>query len=200
MTIEKFKDCVDTQDTLGAILAISGIPQLNKTYEELVDETPLTYAAGEGLVNMVGALIEAGADVNMPDARYWTALHMTTSIEVIELLIKHGASIDPETWDGWTPLHITSVDGDVSRAKLFLESGANIEAKKNDGWTALHLAAYNNHSKLVETLIKAGADSSVKTDNGDTALDLAVTNENSNVVRILNILSATQLSRKGIYT
>jgi len=69
--------------------------------------TPLLYACRDGRMDTVGALLDAGADVNAPDANGITPL--ITAItnnhpDVARLLIDRGADVKAVDWYGRTPL------------------------------------------------------------------------------------------------
>lgn len=192
MTIEKFKECVGACDTLGAILTIPIIHPLNKTHKDLGGETPLIYAADAGLVSVVCALLDAGADVDVRDEHGWTALNTTSSFDVTEVLIKYGARVDLESPEGWTPLHHAAVEGDTGRVELLVKSGSNVETKKDDGWTALHLAAYNNRLEIAKLLVEAGANTLVLTNDNETPYDLAMQCGHQNMADLLNASSITK--------
>src|SRR4029434_278469 len=79
---------------------------------------------------MVTALIEAGADVNSPDADY-----------------------------GHTALFWASARGNKNSVKLLLaQPGIKLDAADIDGDTALLAAAEHGHAEIIEMLLKAGAD------------------------------------------
>jgi ankyrin repeat protein len=70
--------------------------------------TPLLYAAREGCLDCVKALVEGGANLNMPDPEGITPLIMAvtnTHFDVGAYLLSKGA--DPNKWDWWgrTPLY-----------------------------------------------------------------------------------------------
>jgi ankyrin repeat protein len=69
--------------------------------------TPLLYAARSGAVAAAGLLLEAGADLEEPDANGITPLLMAVSnnqVEAAHLLLAAGAAIDTPDWYGRTPL------------------------------------------------------------------------------------------------
>jgi uncharacterized protein len=73
--------------------------------------TPLIFAAREGNMATVKALVEAGADVNETSSYDWTPLLVATQNKYYQIgkyLLEHGAN--PNTMNGgcWTPLYIAT--------------------------------------------------------------------------------------------
>lgn len=85
---------VDSRDTMGG--------------------TPTYSASFYGLKEVVSALIEAGADINLADNDDSTPLYVASlrgHLEVVRELLRGGASIDQAQKDGATPLYIASGQG-----------------------------------------------------------------------------------------
>ena len=75
-------------------------------------KTPLHWAAAQGHLSIVSALIAAGADVNEKGFRGWTPLHEAAALinssdrlSIILALIAAGADVNAKDDDGKTPLH-----------------------------------------------------------------------------------------------
>ena len=91
---------------------------------------------------MVTALLEAGADVNSPDADY-----------------------------GFTALFWASARGNKNAVKLLLaQPGIKLDAVDIDGQTALMAAVGHGHVEVIEMLLKAGANVSFANEHGETAI------------------------------
>jgi ankyrin repeat protein len=91
-------------------------------------QNALMWAAAEGHVAVVQALIEAGADV-----------HSTSST-------------------GFTPLLFAASHGETDVTKLLLAKGANVNEAATNGTTALVLATASDHIRYAELLLDLGAD------------------------------------------
>ncbi|CBI26362.3 unnamed protein product, partial [Vitis vinifera] len=167
------------------------------------DETPLHMAAREGLIQIVGALVdqvkaphandadlESGRTlsvremIGMRNKEEDTALHEAVRyrrLEVVNSLIDADPEFEyylaTETDDnGWTPLHYAAYFGKVSQAEALLkrdESAAYIA--DNDGKTPLHIAASRNHAQIMKKLISYCPDcSEVVDEKRHNVLHLAV--------------------------
>lgn len=87
-------------------------------------------------------------------------------LEIVEALIAAGAKVDTADFSGWTPLMNASVEGQTEIVSLLLKHGAdpNIRimpkglSKEDKGETALILAARNAQVEVASLLIEAGAD------------------------------------------
>ena len=151
----------------------------------------LLLASEAGHSKIVGALIDAGANVNV---RYDTSKETSLMLavrgrhsKIVEALIDAGADLTARNKDGETALEY-AIDG--YRFKI-AEILAKAEAKSKDGNPrndlnkALLLASEAGHSKIVDTLIDAGADANAKDKDGETALMLAVRGNHSKIVGAL---------------
>lgn len=114
--------------------------------------------AERGDLNRIASLIEAGADVNVRDAK------------------------------GWTPLHAAAYRGNKATAELLIARGANLQASTvgpRGGITPLHAAASKGHRELVELLISKGARVNAATGNGKTPLTFAAGRGHREVAALL---------------
>ena len=107
----------------------------------------LVYAAREGSLETVRALVEAGADVNLPTHYGWTPLLTATqnrNYRIGEYLLANGANPNIANQGGWTPLYIATDNRNIEggdypvRApdidhleyiKLLLNKGADVNAR-----------------------------------------------------------------------
>jgi len=92
--------------------------------------TPLMWAAREGAIAVLTALLDAGAAVDARDARHeWTALQHavhTQQAEAVSLLLDRGADPNAQTRpQALTPLLMAAGDRDPAIVKLLLAHGAD---------------------------------------------------------------------------
>ncbi len=95
--------------------------------------TPLSLACVNGDADLIGVLLKAGANANVP------------------------------LTDGTTPLMAAASSGSVAAVRVLLENGAAIDAKESHGQTALMFAAGRNRAEVIRFLIARDADSKITT-------------------------------------
>ena len=100
--------------------------------------------------------IEAGDDVSDP----LCVMYAVSNIDVLKALIKAGADVHVKHWDGSTALHWYISHGtykghDWKTIQFLLDQGVDLNAKDKYGKTALRYAIKDLH--LFERLIRAGA-------------------------------------------
>ena len=103
-----------TGDPLLVRSLIQRDADLDASAPDMHDTTPLHVAVDCRWVDVVGVLLDNGADVDKPDAAGATPLHYAAQdgIEPIaRLLIKRGASVAAENEDGKTPLQLAELSG-----------------------------------------------------------------------------------------
>ncbi|XP_005628148.1 protein phosphatase 1 regulatory subunit 16A isoform X1 [Canis lupus familiaris] len=102
-------------------------------------------------------------------ARALPELHM---LDDIRGLLQAGADINVPQDHGATLLHVAAANGFGEVAALLLEHQASPSAKDQDGWEPLHAAAYWGQVHLVELLVAHGADLNGKSLMDETPLDV----------------------------
>src|SRR5687768_15804512 len=88
---------------------------------------PVADAASNGDLNTLRQLIQAGSDVNEPQA------------------------------DGTTALHWAAQANDVGMAKLLIDAGATVDVRNRVGAPPILAAAINGSAEMLELLLQAGA-------------------------------------------
>jgi len=124
--------------------------------------TPLHWAAHDGDVARVDALIRARADVNARNRFGSTPLYeaaLEGNTEIIRRLLKAKADPDAANDGGMTALMIIARTPNVEAAQALIKAGANVNAQEpGRGQTALILAAAQGQAAMVRVLMKAKAD------------------------------------------
>ncbi|GAA5861664.1 hypothetical protein JCM3774_002662 [Rhodotorula dairenensis] len=171
-SLESVQACLDSLDSL----MLDG-PQGKVDVLENRDETgntALISAATTGNLELVSALIGAGADVTAANNRGVTALHYAASkghVSIGRLLISKGADINTRDKANQIPLHRAATTGSVPFIQLILASKSPSKPEKprlnqadRVGNTPLHLAVESGHAEAAVALIEGGADR----DRGDS--------------------------------
>jgi ankyrin len=152
--------------------------------------TSLGYAAMGGHVEVVGLLLERGADPNRSGSTSrlpWSGIPLEMavlpagavdytaggSLEIAALLVENGADVDVRGLGGRTFLHGAAEEGNLASAKFLLDHGAEVDAADSLGFTPLHAAAESAHLELAELLLTRGADANAIAADGTTPLALA---------------------------
>lgn len=156
----------------------SGI-DVNETYNK---QRPLEIASSKGHLEIVKALVTAGAQPDLPDVTSSTTPLMDAvwmcRIKVIEYLISIGADLNLADDQGWTALMLASMQGHgiprrLNVVKTLVEAGAELDKVGNDGCTALMHAAYSGYLETVQILAQAGANTRIMSKKGKLAVDIA---------------------------
>ena len=116
----------------------------------------LTYAIYHSPIDLIAALLDAGADPNTDESDGFPPLIAALSTlravsgaqarrdvaEVVTLLLRHGASTNQRDVNDSTPLHLAAGEGDLALVDLLLGNGAdpNATTRIDDFVTALEVA------------------------------------------------------------
>jgi cytohesin len=146
-------------------------------------ETPLHSAVLHDKLNIVEALLSAGADVNAKDKWGSTPLHFAASPGTATALLKAKAKVNAVNSGGRIPLHDAAHRGMDQVVQTLLGAGADVN--RNIDGTPLFLAANNGYAQTVDALIEAGADVNATDKGGTTPLLVASSNGHGTIVAAL---------------
>ncbi len=188
VTDPRFQDVIDIihrQDAAGLRRALAADRFLARQSDG-AGSTALMHAAYAGTLDMMQALLDAGADVNAGNDRKATALHWAVADTVkLKLLLSKGADLNAKTVEGRTVLHLAAARPDgVSIVQLLIEGGADINARNLTGQTPL-FAAVTASADSVRLLLDKGANPNAKSDTNATPLMGAAANNPAAVVLLV---------------
>ena len=148
--------------------------------------------ADPSVLDIVAALIDAGAAINARDNEGNTPLHFAMKRigreklpardydGIIRLLLENKADVHALNISGATPLHTAAAfRADPSGVEMLVQAGADVNLKvlaSYGGWTPLHGAAARNSAGIVAVLLKHGADPAATDAKGLTPLQVAQQN------------------------
>ncbi|KAF9984222.1 Set3 complex subunit [Mortierella antarctica] len=93
-------------------------------------------------------------------------------IEMVGTLLEGGADRDPKDHEGLTPLHLAAKAGNADVLVLLLAYGCNVNAQDQDKTTALHEAVRHHHTEAVRLLLQNNALPSLRDSRKRTSMDL----------------------------
>ncbi len=154
--------------------------------------TLLLHAAENGYKELVGALLEGGADVTVTtekEASSCSLLHyVVTNLDWMDIateVIEKGVDVNVVNSVGFTPLHYVmyahnmpqeSVKNPVKMIRFLLARGANVNARSKRSHTPLHEAVtWDAPQEAIKELLDAGANTQIKDDEGKKPIDVATT-------------------------
>jgi ankyrin repeat protein len=133
------------------------------------NRTALSLAIQGGKILVIHALLDAGADPNLPDetddglaanaplAEAASTFFATNRSEMVRLLIQRGSNVNQQDAEGQTALMRTLRYSDIEVVKILVEANADLDIRDNDGNTVLMMAELGKSTKIVNILKQAGA-------------------------------------------
>jgi ankyrin repeat protein len=155
-------------------------------------ETALIRAAKIGNLEVVAALLDAGAAVDTPDSGFQQTPLMAAARggygPVVKLLIERGAKVNAQTRTGPTPKFATPANSKASRGAGIQRGGwpdRGIREPIPGAKTPLLYAAREGHVEVARLLLDAGANIEQADADGVTPLLAAVINEHAELAALL---------------
>ncbi|KAK6823224.1 hypothetical protein RU639_005953 [Aspergillus parasiticus] len=140
-------------------------------------QTPLSWAAENGLENYVNILLERGATTEVDDKVIDTPLALASKnghTAIVKLLLDKGASARAAGSSGKAPLVHGSYAGHEDIVRMLIDKGADVNAKGRHGDTPLIHAARGSNWSIANILIEKGIDINTKDQYGYTPLFYAI--------------------------
>ncbi|XP_063077580.1 caskin-2-like isoform X2 [Engraulis encrasicolus] len=193
-------DLFNTQKLLAKLKAnrnklLGSTKKLNVNYQDHDGFSALHHAALTGTCELLSALLEAQATVDIRDSNGMRPLHYAAwqgKAESVLMLLRSGAAVNGTSQDGQIPLHLSAQYGHYEVSEMLLQHQSNPCVANKAKKTPLDLACEFGRVKVVQLLLnshmivtllegeKDAADSSAS-----TPLHLAARNGHKDIIRLL---------------
>lgn len=163
------------QDPASAGLVSSRCRNVNLT--DSIGNTPLSWAARLGYLDVVKTLLKRGAKADNTSKFGKTPLMEAAErgrFDIAELLVREGADVNRQTKKGWTPLMWAAEKGYTPIVALLIEAKAKLFVKNNQGERALIIARKNNREETAEIIQAAEYKFLLKIAGGVAAIALVL--------------------------
>lgn len=180
------------------------------------DTNPLHEAAQKGQTDVVGILLEAGADINAESGEFGVALQVAAAAnkdsEIVQVLIDAGADVNAQGGKYGNALQAAAVSGQSPEmVQMLLDAGADVNAKGGkygyalqaaaaggDGHTPFYVATIRSERiKIVRMLLDAGANVNAQGGEYQDAVTAAAKAGSAKLVQILIDAGADVIAPDG---
>lgn len=190
-------------DMNPVILALLTAKKIELDSKDNAGMTALCYAAQLGHVELLNALLTAGADINATDKQGDTALHYAArrgELAGISALIEHGASVKLVNARGETPLIVAASSAPAAVLDYLLAHGAEIPPVKDGGSPILFAAMrYANRYSIerINWLLAKGCSVTATNERGWTPLHMAVAGSGNKEMILLLLEKGADVNARG---
>jgi len=144
-------------------MMVGADPNLTESWR---GQTALMWAAAEGHVEAIQALVDGGADINKLSA-YQKFIEPDSDK-------RQGGFVYPRIPKGrLSALHFAARDGQLAAVQALIYNGADLDIVDEEGSTPAILAILNGHYEIAAALLNAGADVNTQDKRGRTVLFMA---------------------------
>ncbi|XP_061707251.1 E3 ubiquitin-protein ligase MIB1 [Cydia pomonella] len=150
--------------------------------------TALQAAAQNGHLEVIRALVEAGADADAEDRDGDRAAHHAAfgdEPSALRALAAAGADLNARNRRRQTPLHIAVNKGHLGVVRTLLQLAVHPSLQDSEGDTPLHDAISKKRDDMLTLLLEHGADMTLTNNNGFNALHHAALRGNPSAMKIM---------------
>lgn len=154
---------------------------------DLDDRTALHWAADGTYADLVEALLDRGAEIDIK-VNGWTPLLLAGrkwDEFSAQILVKRGADVNARDFHGRSVLHWFTIQGCRETVPFLLENGVNVDIQDHFGQTALHWAVASDHPVIARRLLGGQASASMQAHDGSTAMHIAAYTGHMKMVTLL---------------
>ncbi len=160
----------------------------------------LIIASITGSTGMVNLLINAGADIQLIDAKNHTPIWWASTsghAEIVKQLLNSGANPEKYNYRGLNSLTEAAGHGYKEIISIFLNAGYDINYRDRNGHTMLSMAVLSGHKSITKMLIESGADKSLKYKRYGSILDIATSRKHTEIADYLMSKNVPRLGKKS---
>ncbi|KAJ4218988.1 hypothetical protein NW759_008144 [Fusarium solani] len=189
--VDEILHFLENQESLASSVQVLYAPQRRRIgwHEGFPGSFSSLHAAAYwGLGDVLAAICQKGTQINSPDSRGMTALHLCSQrgfVEPARLLLAQGADTNSTNDNGETALIWATRNGHGQVVRLLTANGADYMVEDNEGWTALHWAIINGFNELVKLLLEPHSGLSPDETQTNKALILAAEAGSSKTTEML---------------
>ncbi|XP_067427489.1 caskin-2-like isoform X2 [Thunnus thynnus] len=197
----KSGDLLSTQKLLSKLKSnrnklLGSTKRLNVNYQDSDGFSALHHAALTGTTELLSALLEAQATVDIKDSNGMRPLHYAAwqgKADSVLLLLRSGASVNGVSLDGHIPLHLAAQYGHYEVSEMLLQHQSNPCLVNKAKKTPLDLACEFGRVKVAQLLLSSNmvvalleGERKEPTDSAfTTPLHLAARNGHKDIIRLL---------------
>ncbi|XP_075998819.1 caskin-2 isoform X3 [Genypterus blacodes] len=197
----KSGDLTSTQKLLSKLKAnrnklLGSTKRLNVNYQDSDGFSALHHAALTGTIELLSALLEAQATVDIKDSNGMRPLHYAAwqgKAESVLMLLRCGAGVNGVSLDGHIPLHLAAQYGHYEVSEMLLQHQSNPCLVNKAKKTPLDLACEFGRVKVAQLLLSSNmvvalldGERKEQTDSSfTTPLHLAARNGHKDIIRLL---------------
>ncbi|CAL1546351.1 unnamed protein product [Lymnaea stagnalis] len=178
---------------LEAVRSILERPDVNVNAANKRGWNSLMLAAFGGHCEVVGELLQKGAEVDAVNSKGNNSLLMATHqlhLEMVQLLLGFGSDVNHSNQDGWTAVMLAAQNEALGILQVLLQHQASVNMSNHQGQTALMLASEYGHIDIIQQLLCSN----------ENAMDTTASHLDSSEIRaqaMTPVVDVHKMNKKG---